>query len=381
MKTLIRIGWDYMSSHSGGASTPPDLVSDGDASVSAGPAGGSPTSFRQRERQPTIRDVASLAQVSLPTVSRVLTGAVPVREATRKRVLEAMRELGYRPNGAARALVQGQQPIVGVITRDTTRHGYARMLLNIEARAKLHGYLVAITVVDPEEFDTAGGALDVLLAQPIVGVVVLDYHTYDPVKLQRRLGSIPIATVIHGGESPVDVAHVLVDDYEAARETTRHLLSLGHQTVHHIAVPGQQANQGSHARERGWREALEAAGAPVPAVQRTDWSIASGVAAGAALAADSTVTAVFCSNDELAFATMRSMHEAGRQVPADVSVAGLDDEPLASIWVPSLTTYRLDFDWAGQAALELLIDPAEGAQRAGNPRSGLVVRESTRPPR
>lgn len=297
MKTLIRDGWDYMSSHSGGASAPPNPSSDGDPGASSGRAAGHPATFRPRERQPTIRDVASLAQVSLPTVSRVLTGAVPVREATRKRVLDAMRELGYRPNGAARALVQGQQPIVGVITRDTTRHGYARMLLSIEARAKLHGYLVAITVVDPEEFDAAGGALDVLLGQPIVGVIVLDYHTYDPAKLQRRLGTIPIATVIHGGESSVDVAHVLVDDYEAARETTRHLLSLGHKTVHHIAVPGQQAGHGSHARERGWREALEAAGATVPAVHRTDWSIASGLAAGAALAADPSVTAVFCSND------------------------------------------------------------------------------------
>jgi DNA-binding LacI/PurR family transcriptional regulator len=331
-----------------------------------------------RKRPPTIADVARVANVSLPTVSRVLTGATPVREPTRNRVLAAIRELGYRPNGAARALVQGQQPIVGVITRDTSAFGYARMLMSIEERARRAGYVVAIAVLEPGDTEKTSTALDVLLAQPIVGVIVLDYNSYDADRLRGRLGPIPIATVMHGSDFEMVVPHVFVDDRQAAREATRHLLSLGHTSVHHVAVPGPQGRP--HARELGWRDALAEAGASAPPPQRGDWSLASGRVAGAALARDPSVTAIFCSNDDLAFAVMRSLHVAGRSVPGDVSVAGIDDVPLAEEWVPSLTTYRLDFDWAGAAAFELLTDPVDGAKAAGSPAPQLVIRESTAPP-
>lgn len=90
---------------------------------------------RSKRKPPTIVDVARVAGVSLPTVSRVLTGSTPVRDVTRDRVLAAIADLGFRPNGAARALVQGQQSIIGVITPDTSAYGYSRMLLSIEKRA------------------------------------------------------------------------------------------------------------------------------------------------------------------------------------------------------------------------------------------------------
>lgn len=333
-----------------------------------------------RIKSPTIADVARVAGVSLPTVSRVLTGATPVRDVTRDRVLAAIDELGYRPNGAARALVRGQQPIVGVITRDTTAYGYSRMLFNIERRARQAGYLVAIAVLDPVDLQSTAAALEVLLAQPIVGAVVLDYNSYDAARLRASLGRVPIATVMHGDQADdeIDVAHVRVDDRRAAYEVTRHLLSLGHRTVHHVAAPG--VDGAPHIREVAWRQALTAVGAPVPPPLRTDWSIGSARAAGAALAQDPEVTAIFCANDEIAFGVMRSLHEAGRRVPADVSVAGIDDEPLAATWVPSLTSYRLDFDWAGAAALDLLLDPSGTTGDTATPVFGLMARESTAAP-
>lgn len=330
-----------------------------------------------RKRPPTIADVARVAGVSQPTVSRVLTGNVPVRDVTKDRVRAAIKKLGYRPNGAARALVQGRQPIVGVITRDTAMHGYSRMLASIESRARQAGYLAAIVALDPADLQNSTTALDVLLGQPIVGVVVLDYTTYDS-RLKDSLGSLPISTVIHGDQIDIDVPHVRVDDSRAAYEVTNHLLSLGHRTVHHVAAPSRDGKP--HIREAAWRQALIDAGATVPEALRTDWSITAGREAGAALARDPDVTAIFCANDELAFAVMRSIHEAGKRVPEDISVVGIDDEPLAAVWVPALTTYRLDFDWAGLAALELLMELDEPDRTAGSPSCGLVVRESTAPP-
>ena len=111
----------------------------------------------------------------------------------------------YRPNGAARALVQGQQPIVGVITRDTSAFGYARMLMSIEDRARRAGYVVAIAVLEPGDAERTSTALDVLLAQPIVGVIVLDYNSYDADRLRDRLGPIPIATVMHGSDFEMQI--------------------------------------------------------------------------------------------------------------------------------------------------------------------------------
>ncbi|WP_380160488.1 LacI family DNA-binding transcriptional regulator [Kineococcus sp. R86509] len=332
-----------------------------------------------RRKASTIVDVARVAGVSLPTVSRVLNDTVPVRPATRARVLAAMEELSYRPNSAARTLKSGQQSIVGVIAPDTVSYGRARMLAQIEERARSREYLVAVTYVEPDVVGKASSALDVLLGQSVVGVVVLDLNTYDAPALQARLGDVPWATVTNGLGLTIDVPHVMVDDRLAAADMTRHLLGLGHHTVHHVAVPGFGSDV--HSRELGWRDALLEAGVPVPEPVMCDWTPASARLAGLRLAGDPSLTAVFCTNDEIALGVMRGLHEAGREVPRDVSVAGIDDQPLAQCWVPALTTYRMDFDWAGAAAFELLLDPLHGADRAGRPTSGIIVRESCSKPR
>lgn len=310
--------------------------------------------------------------MSTPTVSRVLTGSTPVSDKKRERVLAAMKDLGYRPNGAARALVQGRQPIVGVITEDVTSYGATRMIRSIEEEARRAGYVVAIAVMDPRDLSETASALEVLLGQPIVGVVVLDFHRYDQAALLERLAGVSITTVT--SDDDAGFRHVVIDDRGAARELTEYLLSLGHQTVHHISVPG--TNGHLHPREVGWREALEAAGAAVPDPIQTDWSIESGRAAGTVLAQDPSVTAVLCANDELAFGVMRSLRDAGRSIPDDVSVAGMDDQPLADAWVPALTTYRLDFDWAGVAALRLLLQPKR-SQVAPDPTAFHVIARGT----
>lgn len=307
-----------------------------------------------------------------------MTGSTPVSDLTTAKVRAAMDELGYRPNGAARALVHGQQPIVGVIAPDTAAYGRSRMLTEIEDRARASGYVVAIAILDPADIEGVSAAVDVLLSQPILGVVVLDYNSYNTIQLHSKLGAIPIATVTNGADTDADIAHVLVDDRAAAGAVVDHLLDLGHRTVHYVSVPYYGGR--SHPRELGWREALTARGVVPPKPAMSDWTVESALRAGAELAADADVSAIFCPNDEIAFAVMRSLHDAGRRVPQDVSVAGLDDHPLAASWVPSLTTYRLDWGWAGRAALELLINPDGESNPTDRPTSMLLDRESTSSP-
>ena len=171
---------------------------------------------------------------------------------------------------------------------------------------------------------------------------------------------------------------VWINDREAATTATEYLLGLGHQTVHYVAIPSPtRASQ----RLAGWRTALERAGIPVPPPLQAGWQPASGYEAGRILARDPAVSAVLCGNDDLALGVIRAMHEAGRTVPASVSVVGFDDTPQSAFLSPALTTVRLDFTELGRvsfARLRQIIDGGGDAWPQLHP--DLIVRESAGPP-
>jgi len=173
---------------------------------------------------------------------------------------------------------------------------------------------------------------------------------------------------------------VTIDQLEGARIATRHLLQLGHQTVHHVRGPRSWIDATS--RMRGWTDALRAHGAPKGRVLVADWSASGGYAAGAHLAADAEVTAVFAANDQTALGVIRALHDAGRKVPGDVSVVGFDDTPESGYFVPALTTVRQDFGEVGRRCVELLLSLVDGnaGQRHIVVPAELVVRESAAAP-
>ena len=153
---------------------------------------------------------------------------------------------------------------------------------------------------------------------------------------------------------------------------------LGHPVVHHLAGPA-----GSFAaaeRERGWREALQAAGIDAPPVVRGDWSAESGHAAGAPL---TPATAIFSANDQMALGLIRALEDQGRRVPENVSVIGFDDVPDAANYRPPLTTIRQDFTTLAADAVATLVADIEGAASADTPvarliETDLIERLSTR---
>ncbi|HEX8343798.1 MAG TPA: LacI family DNA-binding transcriptional regulator [Actinoplanes sp.] len=332
-----------------------------------------------RRRPPVIADVARAAGVSVPTVSRVLNGTLPVSDHKREQVLRAVRELGYRPNGAARALVTGRQSMITIITSNTTRHGYAMTIQGIEEAARAAGYLVAIAVLDSGAGQTIAAALDLVLGQPTAGVIVLDFDEIGGRAISAVPDTVALAAVSSTTEGRV-IPRVLFDDMRGGWDATRYLLSLGHRTVHHVALPESGRPNG---RLLGWRRALQESGAEVPEVIRTDWSPASGYRAGLVLAGMDDVTAVLCGNDEVAFTVMKGLKDAGRAIPDDVSVIGFDDQPLAAFWSPPLTTMGADFVQLGREAATLLfasINESIAASTAVSAELHLVVRASTGPP-
>lgn len=323
--------------------------------------------------RPTIADVARVAGVSVPTVSRVLTGSVPVSPVRREAVLTAIKEIGFHPNAAARSLVRGERPIVAVITSNTTIYGNALTLRGIEEAARQSGLVVVITVVDSMNPDDVDQTIDLVLAQPVAGVIVLDFDPAAGAVLERlpRTVAVVAAGVAHADRVP----SASLDVAAASTEATRYLLDLGHETVH---FAGSRAGDSSSGRIAGWRAALAAAGAPIPEQVDAEQSPEAGVEAGRVLVARGDVTAVLCSNDEVALGVMSAFAEAGFAIPQDVSVVGFDDLPVGRIWTPPLTTVRLDFDALGHRTFALL-----QAALAGDPidasleKPQLLVRGST----
>jgi DNA-binding LacI/PurR family transcriptional regulator len=327
-----------------------------------------------RSRAAVMEDVAALAGVSAMTVSRVLNSPGKVRPQTRERVLAAVRELGYRPNSAARVLATGRSGVLGVVSFDTTLYGPATTLFHIERAARDAGQLISIASLDTFDERSLSGAVERLRAQSVDGVVVVAPHQSATAGLARLPAELPV--VLAGAGDRLPHPSVAIDQQLGAARATRHLLSLGHRTVWHIAGPADWID--ASGRITGWRAALEAAGAPVPDVLVGDWSARSGYEQGRLLARDPAVTAVFAANDPMALGLLRALGEAGRRVPADVSVVGFDDVPETPYYSPPLTTVRQNFAEVGRRAFQLLLARIDGAtpvRRTVEPE--LILREST----
>ena len=172
------------------------------------------------------------------------------------------------------------------------------------------------------------------------------------------------------------------DHAQGSCEATAHLLSLGHQTVHHIAGPAD--SDPAMARAGGWRRTLEGAGIRAPEALHGDWSADSGYELGWRLAADPTVTSTFCANDEMAIGAIRAFFEAGRRVPEDVSVVGFDDLNVSAFLPTPLTTVRQDFHRIGEELVRLVVEQIRSTTRLSQPRviipTELVVRGTTAAP-
>ncbi len=170
---------------------------------------------------------------------------------------------------------------------------------------------------------------------------------------------------------------VAVNQYSGAVSATQHLLDLGHETVWHISGPSDWLE--SRERVQGWRSTLEAAGIEPPEPLPGDWSARAGYDHGRRLSRDPAVTAIFAGNDQMALGVLRAMHEAGRDVPGDVSVVGFDDVPESPYFTPPLTTVRQDFIEVGSRSLRLLVRTIESGRMVSGSlvQPELIVRAST----
>jgi DNA-binding LacI/PurR family transcriptional regulator len=327
----------------------------------------------------TIARVAQEAGVGVGTVSRVINGSASVSDATRRRVLEVVDELGYEPNAAARALSTGRTRAIGVIAPFFTRPSVIERLRGVAPVLAAAGQqLILFAVEIPQQRDAAFrsliGRVDGLLSISLAP---------SPADLERLAAAgVPVVLVDHAHDR---LTTVTVDDVEGGRMATAHLLELGHERVA-FAGDTQDVVHGISASSRrcvGYRRALAAAGIPV--LEELIRLRPHGRGGGRAIAREllelpEPPTAVFAASDLQALSIIEAAKERGVNVPGDLSVIGFDDVEVARY--AGLTTVAQPLEASGARGAELLLSSLEGAPPA--PRQHLplelVVRSTTASP-
>lgn len=327
----------------------------------------------------TVKDVARLAGVSPKTVSNVITGAVPVSQGTRTRVEQALAELEYVPNLAARGLRNGRTGVIALALPDLSTTFSATMVQAFVQAAKPRGWSVLVE----ETTDAEGEAALLTRAREhqVDGLVL------NPVLLEssavRQATSLPPVVLIGEVDQPA-VDHVWVDNPTAVQTLVRGLLRSGRRRV---AALGLMNTASSQLRLDGYHRALRAAGTePDPALEipTAAWSTEQGhVAMRDHLRSCRPLPdAVMCFTDSLALGAVGALQRHGLRVPDDVAVAGYDDIEAGRHAAPSLTTVSFDRSAVAEAALDLLthrISDPRAPVRMRTVEHRVVARESTGP--
>ncbi len=340
-----------------------------------------------------ITDVAARAGVSTATVSRALRGLPNVSTRTREKVSLAAAELGYVPSPSASSLASGRTRTVGVVTPYIRRWFFAHLIDGIQEPLRAAGYDVLLYTIG-EYGEARGHAFDPdTLRKRAEGVIVLSVPVTD--EEIGALDALRIPTTL-AGFTTAGFPSVRIDDVEAAKVATRHLIGLGHTRIAHIGAKDEIGLRFPvpQARRHGYLTALAEMGLEAdPALDLVgDFTIDSGAEAMAELLSlAEPPTAVFAGSDEMAFGAIHTARRAGLDIPGDLSIIGIDDHEFAPLF--DLTTVGQPVRLQGRLVAELLLESIAAQQNGGAPANGdrpeprtivvptkLIVRGSTAPP-
>ena len=334
------------------------------------------------KQRATINQVADLAGVSIKTVSRVFNNEPNVRPATKEKVVEAARELDYRPNLSARRLAANRSFLIGLLY-DNPNSDYVTAIQDGALEVcRNSGYHLLIHPCRPDDPDFLEQILG-LYRQSTVDGFILTQPLSENEQLINALaeGGIQFVRI---GQKKVSVApHISVDDRSATHHIIEHLIEFGHRRIGFIM--GHPEHGSSHERLAGYRKAMSDHGLHVEDdwIEQGLYNFESGYScARRLLSLKPRLTAIFASNDHMAMGVLTAAHEKNIQVPGDLSVCGFDDTPMARFAWPPLTTLRQPIKQVARLATELLIkrikegDDAEITYRL---HSELVRRDSTGP--
>lgn len=330
----------------------------------------------------SIADVARSANVSLTTVSHVLSGKRPVSQAVQQRVRDAMAQLNYVPSRSAQNLARGSTQTIGLLVPDISNSFFADLAKGVESACIEDGFnMILCNTGWNNEREVA--YLETLRSRAVDGVIYSSGSPPRASELARLLTDLP--TVAVDERLPgISVTSVASQNKKGGREAASHLIGLGHRYAAVIGVTPSLAS--SSQRRAGFMQAWAEAGLTPPTLVRGDFTEEAGRQAVEQLLpeiASGEITAIFATNDLCALGAIGGLKDAGLQLPRDCSVVGFDDAPVGRYLTPSLTTIRQDAVVMGSTAAQILLDllSDKPVRHSTSLPVELVVRESTSRPR
>jgi LacI family transcriptional regulator len=331
-----------------------------------------------------MKEIARLAGVSLGTVSHVLNDTVRVREPLRKRVLEAVQQVGYQPSQLARALRRDRTNIIAMIIPDITNPFFPAVVRGAEDQAFSNGFRLILCNTDNDHSKELVHLNELRTYLP-AGLIVIPSNFSDltaKAESYRRTGTgvvcIDRLPKNWGGDS------VTADNEAGARDATRHLIKMGHIRLAMITGPLHLTN--SKERLNGFKRAMQEAKLPLGPeyIQETTFDKQGGYSKALILLRHiPRPTAIFAGNDMIALGALRAIREAGLRCPADVSLMGFDDLDLAETTNPSLSSVSQSGYQLGATAASILVGRIQGDDSPAKHvvlKTSLNVRDSVAPP-
>lgn len=346
------------------------------------------SSASQRHRPPTLRDVAERTNVSRQTISRVINNKSEVSDATRKRVLEAIRELGYHPNTLARSLVTNKTLVIGLSVPNIDQPFFPQIARGVEDAATENGYSVFLcNAAGSQERELK--TIERLRGHRIAGFISINSRLSDEL-LDGVVGrAFPVLTI--NRELPTRRGTVIWPGYQSGGQlATRHLIEQGRRDIVYLGLP-YESNVDAD-KQNGYRAALDQSGIPFRAdrVVKTVGQHGNGFNELFQVGYDATerimqdshdFNAIFASNDLPAIGAMRYLTTHGIAVPGDIAIVGFGASNVSGLVTPSLSTVIMPLHEMGVTAFYTLLDLINGEphqQRIVQASPELVVRESSR---
>lgn len=326
------------------------------------------------EHASTLGEVARLAGVSKATASRAINGRSKVSAKAQTAVLEAVRQLGYTPNGTARSLVTRRTGSVAVILPESDERifadpFFARMLHQVARCLRTRDLQLVLLLAEPG--DEEERLLKYLRGRFVDGAIVASHHRDD--RLAEHLSDLGLPCVFIGRPwlGAERVSYVDSDNAAAARQAVQVLIDAGRRRIATIAGPRDM--RAGHDRLEGWREGLAAAGLDGDLVAYGDFTEVGGAAACAALLDEAgDIDGIFAASDLMAQGALRELAARGVRVPDDVSIVGYDDLGVAEQTRPPLTTLRNPIDQMVSEAVRLLMEAIDDGGSAAPRRVAFV---------
>lgn len=349
---------------------------DGPLDRSARPAAAPPRG------RPTMEDVAERADVSRALVSLVINGSPKVSEQKRRRVLEAARALGYRPNLMARSLAQQRTRIIGVLVNDLRNPFFAEVVEGVETAAESDEFGIVVLNGRRDRVRELA-AVETLVQLQVEGLALVgtQLDRDDLAEVADIVPAVMVASDLVGSLDHPGVDAIVTDGRRGAELVVEHLTALGHERILHI---DGAANASAAERRQGYLRGMEAAGLGDLADVRTggDDEAAAFAVIDEVLAEPDAPTAIFAFNDLLAAGVLDRLDDAGVSVPADVSLVGFDNTFIAALHHLALTTVNQPRLTMGEMAVAALLERLNGrdepVRHTLDPE--LVVRGTTGPP-